>query len=110
VTGVCSTSGAELVRGLGASHVVDYTRTDFSSGDERYDVILDIGGNTPVSKLRRALAPRGTLPIVGGEGGGELIGGVHRHRWAQLLSPFGLGVMAYVGLLTDEYPPFRIAA
>ena len=57
VTGVCSTAKVDLVRSLGADHVIDYTRDDFTDGDDRYDVILDIGGNRRLSHLRRALAP-----------------------------------------------------
>lgn len=88
VTGVCSTSNVELVRRLGAGRVIDYTRHDFASGENHFDVVLDIGGNTPVSRLRRALTATGMLVIVGGEGGGTLIGGIQRQLWAQLLSPF----------------------
>ncbi len=74
VTGVCSTAKVELVRSIGADHVVDYTREDFADGEERYDLILDIGGNSRLSRLRRALVPKGTLVIVGGEGGGKWTG------------------------------------
>jgi NADPH:quinone reductase-like Zn-dependent oxidoreductase len=88
VTGVCSASNVDLVRSLGADHVIDYESADLTAGDDRYDVVLDIGGNTPVRRLRRALRPRGTLVIIGGEGGGRLIGGIHRQLGAQLLSPF----------------------
>jgi NADPH:quinone reductase-like Zn-dependent oxidoreductase len=69
VTGVCGTAKADLVRSIGADHVIDYTRADFADGQRHYDLILDIGGNSRLSRLRRALAPRGTLVIVGGEGG-----------------------------------------
>jgi NADPH:quinone reductase-like Zn-dependent oxidoreductase len=68
VTGVCSTAKADLVRSIGADHVIDYTRADFADGQRLYDLILDIGGNSRLSRLRRALTPRGTLVIVGGEG------------------------------------------
>ena len=68
VTGVCSTTKVEMVRSIGADHVIDYTREDFAEGDQRYDLILDIGGNSTLSRLRRALASRGTLVITGGEG------------------------------------------
>jgi NADPH:quinone reductase-like Zn-dependent oxidoreductase len=89
VTGVCSTPKIELVRSLGADHVVDYTREDFAAaGAAVHDVILDIGGNAKLSRLRRALAPRGALVIVGGEGGGKLIGGIDRQLRAVALSPF----------------------
>ena len=88
VTGVCSTSKVDLVRALGADAVIDYTREDFADGGPRYDVILDIGGNARLSRLRRVLAPRGRLVIVGGETDGRLLGGSSRQIRAQLLSPF----------------------
>ena len=71
--------GAMRARGIGADAVIDYTREDFAESGVRYDVILDTGGNRPLSVLRRALTPRGTLVIVGGEGGkGRLLGGFSR--------------------------------
>ena len=73
---------------LGADHVIDYTREDVTAGDDRFDVILDIGGNTRVSRLRRILTPKGRLVIVGGENGGRWTGGVQRQVGAVLLSPF----------------------
>lgn len=87
VTGVCSASKAELVRSIGADHVVDYTREDFVDGRNRYDVILDIAGNRSLSDLRRALTPRGTLVIVGGEDAGKWLG-IRRQLRAAALSPF----------------------
>ena len=87
VTGVCSPAKAGLVRALGADHVVDYTREDFADGAQRYDVILDTGGNRRLSDLRRALTPRGRLVIVGGETDGRLLGGSDRQIRALLLSP-----------------------
>ena len=68
VTGVCGTAKADLVRSIGADHVIDYTRADFADGRRHYDLILDIGGNSRLSRLRRTLTPRGTLVIAGGEG------------------------------------------
>jgi NADPH:quinone reductase-like Zn-dependent oxidoreductase len=88
VTGVCSTTKVDLVRSIGADYVIDYTRDDFAEGDQRYDLILDIGGNSSLSRLRHALASRGTLVIVGGEGGGRWLGGTDRQIRALLLSPF----------------------
>jgi NADPH:quinone reductase-like Zn-dependent oxidoreductase len=87
VTGVCSTSKLDLVRSIGADHVIDYTRDDFANGDKQYDLILDVGGNAALSRLRRALTPHGTLVIVGGEGGGNWIG-MGRQLRALALSPF----------------------
>ncbi len=88
VTGVCSASKVDMVHALGADHVIDYPRIDFTDGGHRYDVILDIGGNTRLSQLRRALTPRGRLVIVGAETDGRLLGGSDRQIRAQLLSPF----------------------
>jgi NADPH:quinone reductase-like Zn-dependent oxidoreductase len=68
VSGVCSTAKVGLVRSIGADHVIDYTREDFADGRQHYDLILDIGGNSPLSRLRRALTAKGTLVIAGGEG------------------------------------------
>jgi NADPH:quinone reductase-like Zn-dependent oxidoreductase len=88
VTAVCSTTKVDLVRSLGADHVVDYTRGDFADGARRYDVILDIGGNASLSRLRRALTPDGTLVITGGETGGRWLGGTDRQLRAIVLSRF----------------------
>jgi NADPH:quinone reductase-like Zn-dependent oxidoreductase len=88
VTGVCSTAKVDLVRSIGADHVIDYTREDFAGTGQRYDLILDIGGNRSISHLRRALPPEGTLVLVGGEGGGRWIGGMERQVWALAISPF----------------------
>jgi len=87
VTGVGSTTKLDLVRSLGADHVIDYTRDDFADGEHRYDLILDIGGNPALSRLRRALTPTGTAVIVGGEEGGNLTG-MNRQLRALALSPF----------------------
>ena len=88
VTGVASTAKVDLVRILGADHVIDYTRDDITAGGRRYDVILDTGGHRPLSQLGRALTPRGTLVIVGSENGGRWLGGSDRQLRAMLLSPF----------------------
>jgi NADPH:quinone reductase-like Zn-dependent oxidoreductase len=87
VSGVCSTQKVEMVRSIGADHVIDYTQEDFAEGDQRYDVILDIGGNSSLTRLRRALASQGSLVIVGGEGGGRWLGGTDRQLRAMMLSP-----------------------
>lgn len=89
VTGVCSTSKVDLVRSIGADEVIDYTREDFPDGTRRWDLIVDTAGRRPLSVLRRALSPRGTLVIVGGEGGGRWTGGFFRQILrAPLLSLF----------------------
>lgn len=86
VTGVASTDKLDLVRDLGADQVIDYRTADPLDGSQRYDVIIDTGGNRSLRDLRRALAPRGTLVIVGGEGGGRWIGGLDRQVRAKLIS------------------------
>ena len=88
VTGVCSTTKVEMVRSIGADQVIDYTREDFAEGDQRYDLILDIGGNSTLRRLRRALTPKGTLVITGGETDGRWLGGTDRQIRALMLSPF----------------------
>lgn len=88
VTGVCSAVKAEMVRAIGADHIVDYANEDFADGRHHYDVILDIGGNRPLSDLRRTLTPKGRLVIIGGEEGGGFFGGIDRQLRAHLLSPF----------------------
>ena len=88
VTGVCSTAKVDMVRSLGAGRVIDYTQEDFAAGEQRYDVILDIGGNASLSRLRRALEPKGTLVIAGGETGGRLLAGADRQLRALVLSRF----------------------
>ncbi len=86
VTGVASTRKQELVRSIGADHVIDYSRTDFADGGNSYELILDIGGRSSISRLRRALTSTGTLVIVGGEDGNRLTGGVGRQLRAMALS------------------------
>jgi NADPH:quinone reductase-like Zn-dependent oxidoreductase len=87
VTGVCSTAKVDLVRGVGADHVIDYTKEDFTRGGPRYDLMLDMGGNRSLSQLRRALTPGGTLVLVGGEGGDRWMG-IGRSLQALVVSPF----------------------
>jgi len=88
VTGVCSTTKVEMVRSMGADHVIDYTREDFAEGEQRYDLILDIGGNSSLARLRHVLTPTGTLVITGGETDGRWLGGTDRQLRAFALSPF----------------------
>jgi NADPH:quinone reductase-like Zn-dependent oxidoreductase len=87
VTGVCSAAKADLVRSIGADHVIDYNKEDFAAGPTRYDVILDTAGGRSLADLRRALAPRGTLVIVGGEHAGNWLGMRNQLR-AAAVSPF----------------------
>lgn len=76
VTGVCSTRNVELVRSIGAAHVIDYTTEDFTSGRTRYDVILDNVSSLPLTRLRKALTPKGTLVLNGGGSPGHVFGPV----------------------------------
>jgi NADPH:quinone reductase-like Zn-dependent oxidoreductase len=88
VTGVCSAAKAELVRSVGADHVVAYAEEDFTRSGQRYDLILDMVGDRSLSQLRRALTRRGTAVLVGGEGGGRWIGALGRSIRALAVSPF----------------------
>jgi NADPH:quinone reductase-like Zn-dependent oxidoreductase len=88
VTGVCSATKMDLVQSLGADHVVDYARDDFAERGHHYDVIIDTGGHSSLSHLRRALTPKGTLVIVGAETKGRWFGGFDRSIRAMLLSRF----------------------
>ncbi len=103
VTGVCSTSKVDLVASIGADHVIDYTQQGIASSGERYDVIVDIGGNRTLSGLRRALTPQGTLVIAGGENGGRWLGGADRQLRAMMLSPFvGQKLGTFIGGVNTE--------
>ena len=88
VTGVCSTAKVDLVRSIGADEVVDYTREDFADRGRHYDLILDTAGNRSLSHLRRALSPRGTLVLIGGEGGGPWLGMLSRMFKMLVVAPF----------------------
>jgi NADPH:quinone reductase-like Zn-dependent oxidoreductase len=87
VTGVCSTQSVDMVRSIGADHVIDYTQQDFTRSGQRYDLILEMAGNRSLSDLRRALTPKGTLVLVGGSGGRWFMG-TGRTLRAVVLSPF----------------------
>jgi NADPH:quinone reductase-like Zn-dependent oxidoreductase len=88
VTGVASTTQVELVRSIGADEVLDYTRDDVTDGSRHWDLILDTAGHRSLSRLRRALTPRGTLVIVGSEGRGRWMGGFDRQLRALVVSRF----------------------
>jgi NADPH:quinone reductase-like Zn-dependent oxidoreductase len=88
VTAVCSTRNLDLVRSIGADHVVDYTREDVTSRGHRYDVIVDIAGRPSLLGCRRSLEPGGRLVLAGGEGG-RWLGPLPRTGWALLLGRFG---------------------
>ncbi|MFF3455154.1 NAD(P)-dependent alcohol dehydrogenase [Streptomyces sp. NPDC002730] len=90
VTGVCSTRNVDLVRSLGADHVIDYTQEDFARNGRRYDVVFDLVGNRSLTECRRALTPAGTLVMSGGgvSGGGSPVGPMGLLIRGQALSPF----------------------
>jgi NADPH:quinone reductase-like Zn-dependent oxidoreductase len=88
VTGVAGTTQLELVRSIGADEVVDYTREDVTDGTRRWDLVVDTAGHRSLSRLRRALTPKGTLVIVGSEGRGRWLGGFDRNLRALALSGF----------------------
>ncbi|KUN30170.1 NADPH:quinone reductase [Streptomyces antibioticus] len=88
VTGVCGPGAADLVRSLGAADVIDYTREDVTDRPVRHDLVIDTAGNRSLTRLRRVLAPRGTVVFVGGEDGGPVVGGLDRLVRGLVLSLF----------------------
>jgi NADPH:quinone reductase-like Zn-dependent oxidoreductase len=88
VTGVCSTRNVDLVRSLGADHVIDYTKEDFTRGGPRYDLIFQLAGTAAPSACRRALTPKGRLLLSSGESKGRVIGPLGRVIKARALAPF----------------------
>lgn len=111
VTAVCSGGKADLVTALGADVVIDYTREDFTQRPERFDAVIDIGGNTPVSALRRCLTANGRLTIVGGEGSSNWSLGINRQLGALATNPFvrqhlSMVVASESGLELDRLCPY----
>ncbi len=88
VTGVCSTRNVSMVQSLGADHVIDYTREDFTKSEQKYDVIVDMVGNHPLLEYRRALTPMGVFVIVGGPNEGHWLGPMVGPIKAAVISPF----------------------
>ena len=82
VTGVCSTTKVDMVRSLGADHVIDYSEEDFTQSGQQYDLILVMGGNQSLSQLKQVLRPGGTLVPVGTEAGNRWVGG---KAWIQAM-------------------------
>jgi NADPH:quinone reductase-like Zn-dependent oxidoreductase len=106
VTGVCSGRNVDLVRSIGADHVIDYTKEDFTKSNERYDVILDNVGTQPLSGFRRVLKPKGICVMIGGGGPkeGNWVGPMSRPIKAKLMSPFidqKMGMMMAQGNKAD---------
>lgn len=102
VTGVCSTRNVDLVRSLGADHVVDYTLEDFANGGRQYDLILDNVGNRSLSELRRAMTPTGRLVIIGGPSENAWLGPLVQVIKASLMAPF---VDQQMGMFMAELNP-----
>ncbi|HEY4273407.1 MAG TPA: NAD(P)-dependent alcohol dehydrogenase [Candidatus Udaeobacter sp.] len=90
VTGVCSTHNIDLVKSLGADHVIDYTKEDFTKGAERYDVMVDNVGNRSLSECKGVLAPKGKYVLIGGGGASDqgFLGGLGKALWAVVYSKF----------------------
>ena len=90
VTGVCSTRNVDLVKSLGADHVIDYTKEDFTKSAERYDVMLDNVGNHSLSECRGVLTPNGKYVLIGGGGASDqgFLGGLGKALWAMVFSKF----------------------
>src|SRR5215831_13724784 len=101
VTGVCSARNVELVQSLGADHVIDYTKEDFTKGDQKYDVILDNVANHSLSDCRRVLTPNGIYVMIGGGGANEqgLLGGLAKALNAAVLAKF---VSQKMGMMMAE--------
>lgn len=100
VTGVSSSAKLDTVRALGADAAIDYTRADVAASDGPFDLVIDTGGNRPLARLRSLLAPRGTLVIVGGEGGGRWLGPAGRLLGVSLANAFARQTLH--GLMAGE--------
>jgi NADPH:quinone reductase-like Zn-dependent oxidoreductase len=90
VTGICSTRNVDLVKSLGADHVIDYTKEDFTKSAERYDVMLDNVGNRSLSECRGVLTPNGKYVLIGGGGASDqgFLGGLSKALWATVFAKF----------------------
>jgi len=100
VTGVCSTRNVEMVRSIGADHVIDYTQADFVAGGQRYDLIFQLAGTHAPSECRRALKPKGTLLLCSGDG---RLGGIGRILAGMVSSPFvSQRLVTWVATMNNE--------
>ena len=107
VTGVCSTTNLDMVRSIGADHVIDYTQEDFTQSGRRYDLIVDMAGTHSLSDCRRALTPRGTYVVVGAPSGRWLTG-PDRFIKALVLSPFvSQKMVPFITTANKEDPAVR---
>lgn len=101
VTGVCSTRNLELVRSIGADHVVDYTRETITRSDERYDVIFELAGTDTPGAYRRLLTPTGTLVMSSGDGG-RWLGPLGRMLKAKVSTPFVSQTMGFLSAVENH--------
>jgi NADPH:quinone reductase-like Zn-dependent oxidoreductase len=98
VTGVCSTRNVDMVRSIGADHVVDYTREDFTRSEQRFDLMLDLAGTHSLSECRRVLAPNGILVLAGAVG-------VPEARWFEPLIPL-VKALVLSRFVSQKFVPF----
>src|ERR1700726_718114 len=103
VTGVCSTRNLAMVRSIGADHVIDYTREDFTQGSLRYDLIVDNVGTHSLSEYRRVLNPQGALVMVGGPNDGRWIGPLSASLKAMVVAPFVSQKLIFILAKLDQY-------
>jgi NADPH:quinone reductase-like Zn-dependent oxidoreductase len=106
VTAVCSTRNVDLVKSIGADHVIDYTKEDFTKTDQRYDMLYDLVGNHSFSERRRILTPKGICVLAGIGGAGvhpETLGRIGRNFWNAFLSNFSnQKFVFYIATLTKD--------
>ncbi len=102
VTAVCSTKNLDMVRKIGADHVIDYTKEDFTQGDQHYDLIVDTVGTHSLLDYKRVLTPQGNLVIVGGQVDNWMLGILGSVVYAKILSPF---ISQKFGMMLAELNP-----